>query len=467
VSDTTGRPTLTVQDVVRATHGALVGGDLGISVQGVSIDSRTLGVGEAFFAIRGHRLDGHDFVGDAIARGAACVVVHTLPDDLPAHVAVVLVEDTTRALGRLAHWHRQRFSLPVVGVTGSNGKTTTKEMIASVLGTRRRVLKSEGSLNNQWGLPMTLMALGPEHEAAVLEMGTNQPGDIAYLVAIAAPTLAVVTSIALAHTEALGSLDGIVAEKSGLVRAIPAAGRVVLNADDPRVLGMAAAATAPVLTYGRAPSAAVRAVGPVGEAADGIAFTLAVGGAEHPVRLAFAGAHNVSNALAAAAVGHALGLALPDIARGLAEARPVKGRGIWREAGGVRILDDTYNANPVSVRAALDTLRAASRGRRALVAFGDMLELGETAVEAHREIGRAIAAAGVGELIGVGRLAAEAVDAAREAGLAAALHTTTFEDTVAHLVKRVAPGDVLLVKGSRGMRMERVVDALIARLRRE
>ena len=166
-------------------------------------------------------------------------------------------------------------------------------------------------------------------------------------------------------------------------------------------------------------------------------------------------------------VGHALGLALPDIARGLAAARPVKGRGIWRDAGGVRILDDTYNANPVSVRAALDTLRAAAGGRRTLVAFGDMLELGDTAVDAHCEIGRAIAAAGVGELIGVGRLAGQAVEAACEAGLAAALRTTTFEDTVAHLLKRVTPGDVLLVKGSRGMRMERVVDAVIARMRRE
>jgi UDP-N-acetylmuramoyl-tripeptide--D-alanyl-D-alanine ligase len=467
VSDTNRPPSLTVQDVVRATHGALVGGDLGIAVQGVSIDSRTLGVGEAFFAIRGHRLDGHDFVGDAIGRGAACVVVHTLPDDLPAHVAVVLVDDTTNALGRLARWHRERFTVPVVGVTGSNGKTTTKEMIASVLGTRARVLKSAGSLNNQWGLPLTLMALTPEHDAAVLEMGTNQPGDIAGLVGIAAPTVAVVTTISPAHTEALRSLDGIVAEKSVLVRAIPPAGRVVLNADDPRVLGMAASAAAPVLTYGRAASAAVRAVGPIGEERDGIVFTLAVGGAEQPVRLAFAGAHNVTNALAAAAVGHALGLELPDIVRGLEAARPVKGRCVWREAGGVRILDDTYNANPVSVRAAIETVCAARGQGRTLVALGDMLELGAPAVEAHREVGRTVAAAGVAEFIGVGRLAAEAVEAAREAGLAGALHTTTFEDTVAHLLKRVAPGDVLLVKGSRGMRMERVVDALIARLRRE
>ena len=467
MSHTRPLPALTVQDVLRATNGALVGGDLGVPVHGVSIDSRTIGVGEAFFAIRGHRLDGHAFIGEAVGRGAACLVVHTLPDDLAAHVPVVLVEDTTKALGRLAAWHRQRFTVPVIGVTGSNGKTTTKEMIASVLGTRSRVLSASGSLNNQWGLPLTLLALEPAHQAVVLEMGTNRPGDIQYLAGIAAPTIAVVTTVSPAHTEALGSLEGIVAEKGALVRAVPAAGRVVLNADDPRVASMAHVAAAPVVTYGRSASAQVRAVGPISDDAGGVRFTLGVDGDSHPVRLAFAGDHNVTNALAAAAVGHALGLPLAEIVRGLEAARPVKGRCVWRDAGPVRILDDTYNANPASVRAALETVLAARGASRVLVALGDMLELGELAVEAHREIGRVIAAAGVAEFVGVGRLAGEAVSAARAAGLGAALPTSTFEETVAHLLKRLAPGDVLLVKGSRGMRMERVVDALIARLRRE
>ncbi len=467
MSDTKRPPALTVQDVVRGTDGALVGGDLGVPVLGVSIDSRTLGVGEAFFAIRGHRLDGHDFLREAIGRGAACLVVHWLPDDLPAHVGVVLVEDTTKALGRLAGWHRGQFRIPVVGVTGSNGKTTTKEMIASVLGTRWSVLKSTGSLNNQWGLPLTLMGLTPAHEAVVLELGSSVPGDIEYLAGIAAPTIAVVTTVSPAHLESLGSLEGIVAEKGALVRAVPPTGRVALNADDPHVLEMARWAKAPVITYGRRAPAAVRAIRAVTEAGAGIRFTLAVDGEERPVRLAFAGGHNVTNALAAAAAGLALGLAPADLVRGLEAARPAKGRCVWREAGPVRILDDTYNANPASVRAALETIQAGRGTGRALVALGDMLELGPAGVEAHREIGRAIAAAGVAEFVGVGRLAGEAVEAAREAGLAGALATSTFEDTVAHLLKRLAPGDVLLVKGSRGTRMERVVDALIARLRRE
>jgi UDP-N-acetylmuramoyl-tripeptide--D-alanyl-D-alanine ligase len=330
VNETVSPPVLTVQDVVRATHGALVGGDLGVPVQGVSIDSRTLTVGEAFFAICGHRLDGHAFAREAIGRGAACLVVHALPDDLPGHVPVVLVDDTTTALGRLAAAYRRRFDVPVVGVTGSNGKTTTKELIAGILGTRLQVLRSAGSLNNQWGLPLTLLQLGPAHQAVVLEMGTNRPGDIAYLAAIAAPTLAVVTTVSPAHLEELGSIEGVVAEKSALVRAVPASGRVVLNADDARVMGMAEAAAAPVLAYGRRPSAAVRAVGPVSESTGGVEFTLAIGGREHPVRLALAGSHNVANALAAAATGHALGLALPDIVRGLEAVRPQPGRCVWR-----------------------------------------------------------------------------------------------------------------------------------------
>jgi UDP-N-acetylmuramoyl-tripeptide--D-alanyl-D-alanine ligase len=242
---------------------------------------------------------------------------------------------------------------------------------------------------------------------------------------------------------------------------------VVLNADNPRVAAMATLASAPVVTFGRERPADVTVGGAVAEDAAGLAFPLRVGSREQAVRLAFAGTHNVVNALAAAAAAHALGLGLPEIARGLAAARPVRGRCVWRQAGGVRILDDTYNANPASARAAIETLRAARGDGRLVVALGDMLELGDLAVEAHREVGRAIADAGVAEFVGVGRLAGEAVEAARERGLTEVRHTMAFEDTVACLLKRLAPGDLLLVKGSRGVRMERVVDALIARLGKE
>jgi UDP-N-acetylmuramoyl-tripeptide--D-alanyl-D-alanine ligase len=460
-----------VQEIVRATHGALVTGDLGVSVSGVSIDSRTLGVGEAFFAIRGHRLDGHAFLADAAARGAACLVVQALSDGMPPTVPLVLVEDTTRALGKLAAAHRARFSLPVVAVTGSNGKTTTKEMIASVLGTRWRTLKPEGSFNNQWGLPLTLLGLGPEHEALVVELGANQPGEIASLAALARPTVAVVTTVAAAHTEFFGSLEGVRAEKAALVRAVGKGGHVALNADDPRVLGMSAETEAEVITYGQSAAARVRAVGQAdsGEAAaggSGLSVTLDLGGHRATVRLAFAGRHNVTNALAAAAAGVALGFDLAAIVAGLERARPAKGRCVWREAGDVWILDDTYNANPVSVRAAYATAAARPRAGRLMVVLGDMLELGAVSEAAHRAIGGEAADLGADVFIGMGRYAGLAAEEARAAGVAETLTTTTFEDTVAHLLKRVTAGDVVLVKGSRGMRMERVTDALVARLAR-
>ena len=453
----------TVEDVVRGTQGALVGGDLGVPVSGVSIDTRTLPVGAAFFAIQG-ATDGHRHLRDAMARGAACLVVHALPDDLPATVAVVLVDETTKALGRLAAYHRARFTLPVAAVSGSNGKTTTKEMMAAVLGGLGPVLKPEASFNNQWGLPLTVLQLTAAHRAVALEIGTNRPGEIAALANIARPTVAAVTVVSTAHTEFLGSLDEVATEKGALVEAVPPEGAVVLNADDPRVLGMRSRSRARVLTVSAREPADVRAVDAAEEAAGGLAVTLEIAGARATARLAFAGRHNVVNALCAAGVGHALGLPLAVIVAGLETARPVKGRCVWRQAGGIRILDDTYNANPASVRAALETLRGARDARRLVVVLGDMLELGDLSPAAHREAGLAVAAMGAAEFVGVGRQARLAVEAARGRGLAEAQHTATFEDTVALLLKRLAPGDAVLVKGSRGMRMERVVDALMARL---
>ncbi|MBI4610409.1 MAG: UDP-N-acetylmuramoyl-tripeptide--D-alanyl-D-alanine ligase [Candidatus Rokubacteria bacterium] len=457
-------PRFTVQDVVRATHGALVGGDLGIPVTGVSVDTRTLRVGEAFFAIKGHHLDGHAFLAEAAGRGASCLVVHQLPDEVPAGVPVVLVEDTTRALGRIAGFHRSRFDIPVVAVTGSNGKTTTKEMTAAVLGTRWSVLKSAASFNNQWGLPLTLLGLSHEYEAAVLELGANQPGEIAYLAELCRPTVAVVTTVAVVHTEFFKTLEGVREEKAALVRAVFEEGSVVLNGDDPRVRAMARDARGRVIVVGLARDARVRAVGELQERADGIGFTLEIDGRRRAVRLAFLGPHNVTNALASAGAGVALGLSLDEIAAGLEAARPLKGRLVWRRAGSIRILDDTYNANPASVRAALAALAPARGAGRLLVALGDMLELGDSAAAAHRDVGRLVAECGAAEFVGVGSLMRHAAEAARDAGLLESRHVETFQEAVALLLKRLAPGDTLLVKGSRGMRMERVVDALVARL---
>jgi UDP-N-acetylmuramoyl-tripeptide--D-alanyl-D-alanine ligase len=375
----------------------------------------------------------------------------------------VLVDDTTTALQRWGTAHRRRFAIPVVAITGSNGKTTTKELVATVLSARRRVLKPQGSYNNQWGVPLTLLALEPEHEAAVLELGMNAFGEISALAQLCQPTVGVVTTIAPAHLEGVGSIEGVQKAKGELVEAIPPDGLVVLNADDPLVLALAARARGPVMTYGQADRADVR-LGDVALADGGLAFRLVAGPATADVRLPLAGRHNAWHAAAAAAVGLGLGVPLDEAAAAFALAAPVKGRLVWREAGGVRILDDTYNANPASVRAALDTLREAPGGGRRWVILGDMLELGAQSEAAHREVGTWVAALPVAGLMAVGpgmRLAAET---ARSAGCPEVATFASPEGAVAHALARVARGDRVLVKGSRGMRMERAVAALQAGL---
>jgi UDP-N-acetylmuramoyl-tripeptide--D-alanyl-D-alanine ligase len=458
-------PRLTLAEVVRGTRGALVGGRLDGVITGVSIDSRTCGAGDAFFAIRGPHQDGHAFIGHARARGAVCAVASRLPSGLGANdeFAVVLVEDTTAALQRLAAFHRRRFAIPVVAVTGSNGKTTTKELVATVLSARRRVLKPTGSYNNQWGVPLTLLALGPEHEAAVLELGMNAFGEIAMLAHLCEPTVGVVTTIAPAHLEGVGSIEGVQKAKGELVEAIPPGGLVVLNADEPLVLALATRARGRVMTYGQSDQADVR-LGDVALADGALAFRLIAGHATADVRLPLAGRHNAWNAAAAAAVGLALGVQLDEAAAALALAAPVKGRLVWREAGGVRVLDDTYNANPASVRAALDALREAPGGGRRWVILGDMLELGIHTEAAHREVGAWLAALPVAGLAAVGPAMRVAAEAARAGGCPDVATFAEPAEAAQHVAARVACGDRVLVKGSRGMRMEGAVDALLARL---
>jgi UDP-N-acetylmuramoyl-tripeptide--D-alanyl-D-alanine ligase len=456
-------PRLTLADLVRATQGALVGGRLDATTRGVSIDSRTVTPGEVFFAIRGHRQDGHAFVGEAVRRGAAAVVVTHLPAGLAVgpKLSVVVVDDTTHALQRLAAAHRRRFAIPVVAITGSNGKTTTKELTARVLERRLRILRAAGSFNNQWGLPLTLLELGPEHEAAVVELGMNAFGEIAALAAIAQPTVGVVTSIGPAHLEFLGSLEGVQKAKGELVQAIPPDGLVILNADDPLVAALGRDARSRLVTYGRTGIADVR-LGEVRTSPGGLDFSVTADGLSVEVPLPLPGLHNAWNAAAAIAVGRALGIPLAEAADALREAPAIKGRLVWREAAGVRILDDTYNANPASLRAALDVLRDAGPAGRAWVVLGDMLELGGASESAHREAGGWVAAVPAAGLAAVGPAAGLAAASARLAGCADVAACETPEEAARWVAARVAAGDRVLVKGSRGMQMERGVAALLA-----
>ena len=449
-----------LEELMKGSGGRLVSGSAAGELKGVSIDSRTLRSGEAFVAIRGHRLDGHDFCADALRKGAGALVVADPATVPPTRaVPVILVDDTTLALQRLARFHRARFELPVVAITGSNGKTTTKELTAAVLSVRFRVLKSEGSLNNQWGVPLTLLRLAPEHEALVIEIGMSALGEIAALAAIAQPTIGVLTNIGPVHLEFLGSLEAVQKAKGELVRTIGPEGTVVLNADDPLVLALAKEARGRVVTFGFEASAHVRARG-VARDKSALAFTLVIGVSSAPVSLPLAGRHNVSNALAAAAVGSLFGLAPREIAEGLGRARPAAHRLTWIDAGGTLILDDCYNANPSSVAAALETL-VEEPGVRTIAVLGDMLELGAAAEAAHLEVGRLAARLGVERLYGFGPLSRSTVSGARAAGLLTAHAVSDLETLIEEIRREVQPGDRILIKGSRGMKMERILERLV------
>ena len=460
-------PRFTSEELLLATGGRFLGAPPP-EAAGVSTDTRGLTPGACFVALRGERFDGHDFLAEAASRGAACAVVaagRALPP-LPGPLPLLAVPDTLEALGALARHHRRRFPVPLVGVTGSNGKTTTREMIAAVLAVRGPVLKTEGNLNNEVGVPLTLFGLSPEHVAAVVEMGMSHPGEISRLAAIAEPRVGVVTNASAAHLHGLGSVEAVASAKAELYRGLPPDGIVVANADDPRMLAKARKSGRRVVTFasGRESRAdvAVLAVEPRGES--GQLVLLGVGTKEVPVSLALVGAHNALNAAAAAAAAVALGASDREIAQGLAAVRPVGRRlRLSRLPSGALLVDDCYNANPASMAAALDTLAGLARGGRALAALGDMLELGEAEGESHEELGRLARACGLSVLATFGPRTRATHRVALEAGLpeADAFHTEDMGALAAFFSGRLGPGDVLLVKASRGMKLERLVETLL------
>jgi len=457
-------PRFTAGELAAATGGRWIGAPPP-ALEGVSTDTRTLGPGSLFVALRGERFDGHDYLGEAAAKGAAAAVVAEARAGEASPLPRLAVADTLAALGAIARLHRRRFPIPVVAVTGSNGKTTTREMIAEILATRGKVLRTEGNLNNEVGVPLTLLGLDPSHTSAVIEMGMSHPGEIARLAAIALPQIGVVTLAAPAHLEGLGTVDAVADAKAELYQGLPEGGIAVANADDARMLRRAQASGRRMLTFsaskGRRGDVVVLEV--VSQGDDGLRFVLGVGNREVGVHIpALVGAHNAANAAAAAAAAIALGCTDREIARGLAAVRPVGRR--LRLTGlpsGVRLLDDCYNANPASMSAALGTLAglAAGPGLRPVAVLGDMLELGPLEAEAHRALGAEAARAGVKVLATFGPRTALTAEAARAAGLAA-FHTEDPDALVRWARETVAPGDVLLVKGSRGMRLERLVEAL-------
>jgi UDP-N-acetylmuramoyl-tripeptide--D-alanyl-D-alanine ligase len=457
---------LSPEAVIAGTGATSAGVALGPApLSGVSIDSRTLKRGELFVAIAGPRFDGHAFVGEAAARGAGGALVHTHVE-APAGFPLLRVADTTRALADLARHVRLAAGVPVVCITGSAGKTTTKDMTAALLATAGPVLKTEGNLNNRYGVPLTLLGLAPEHRAAVLELGMSAPGELRELSAIAAPDVAAITNVAPVHLEFFASLDEIALAKAEILEGLRPGGVAVLNGEDARVRREGERRGGRVVWFGRERSCDVSAER-WSATASGMRFDLRIGGDLVEVALPLPGLHNMMNFLAAAAAAHELGVpsaALPGAARGM---RAAAHRGeVARLAGGVTLLDDCYNSNPVAVEAALGALQVTAHERR-VVFLGDMLELGPSGPQLHRDVGAKLA--GRADLIvGVGGLAAEFLKGARAAGVpeAAMLH---FADAAAAAEASpgiVRAGDAVLVKGSRGVRMESIVEALRTRFGR-
>jgi UDP-N-acetylmuramoyl-tripeptide--D-alanyl-D-alanine ligase len=438
-----------------ASGATLLGGDRDFGV--VSTDSRTLPAGALFVALRGERFDGHDFAAAAVGRGAVAVLVER---DLGLPVPQLLARDPLAALSAAAAAWRAGFDIPVVGVAGSNGKTTTKEMVAAILAERGPVLATRGSLNNHIGVPLTLFGIGPEHRAAVIEIGANHPGEVAALAALARPTVGLVTNAGAEHLEGFGSLDGVARAEGELFGSLPADGTAVINADDAYAgLWRTLSTAGRTVTFGTH-EADVRARGArlgVEDGAWATRFELETLQGAVSVRLALPGLHNVVNAAGAAAAALACGATPAQVAVGLAQVRPVAGRlQLKPGAGGAWIVDDSYNANPSSAIAGLDVL-AALPGEHWLV-LGDMAELGAHAEAAHAEVGRHARLTGVTRLEAVGEHARHAV-AAFGAGGRWHADASALADALRPALR---PGVTVLVKGSRVNRLERVVGALEA-----
>lgn len=450
--------TFTPEEIVAAAGAVRVSGTGGEPAQGVSIDSRTLRPGELFVAIRGRRFDGHGFVAQALAQGAAGAVVERWP--LPGVSAspsgtVWKVKDTWIALGELGRFHRERFRIPLAAVTGSSGKSTTKEMVAHLLAPSREVLASPGTENNRIGVPLALLRLEEKHRVAVLELGTNQWGEIRTLTEICRPTVGVVTNIGSAHLETFGDLTGVLREKGGLWEAMEPGGPLVFNGDDPFLRGAGRRLSRPLVWFGTGPDAQVRG----SDFSCGARESRCRVNGRWDLRIPLLGRHNLMNALAALACAQVFGEGLGEAVGRLSDVPRLPGRLALTERDGLWIIDDTYNASPSSLQAALQVLSESPRSGRKIAVLGDMLELGDRSEELHAEAGRQVVRAGVDLLIAVGLQAGRLLESAWSAGLvrAAGWSFPTPEEAGEFLLDRVHPGDRVLVKGSRGMRMERVM----------
>jgi len=480
--------TFTYAEILAVTGGTLMHQGAWDTFCGVSTDSRTCQTGELFIPLTGEKHDGHEFIPAALRRGVRGVLVEEriferrspvhveqpppavskqarapVPHTVPSEVTVIAVQDALAALGDLARAWRGRFRVPVVGITGSCGKTTTKEMIAATLAPAFRVLKNRLNLNNLIGMPLTLLGLEGTHEAAVVEMGMNAFGEINRLTRIACPTIGVLTNVHPAHTEGVGNIAGVARAKGELLRALDHGAVLIYNADDPWVARLAQDFRGSKLSFGLNAAARLRAKDRQTRGRDGQTARLSFEGQDWPLTLPAPGLHMLYNALAATAVGLALGLAPQETAAALGRFHPIHRRSqVETLSSGVHLLNDCYNANPGSMAMALGTLMELRDRGRAAAALGDMLELGNGAAADHRELGRLAARLGLEVLVVYGSFRQEVADGAAEAGLNPdrIFPVASRADGARILRELLAPGDWLLVKGSRSMHMEGLIDRL-------
>jgi len=425
--------------------------------QGYSIDSRTVRAGDLFFAVKGERLDGHDFVVQALEKGAIAAVVRQ--DQMSRFAApsrLLAVDDTLVALQRLATAVRKLWGRPLVGVTGSAGKTTTKEAIAHVLAARFRVLKSQGNFNNHFGLPLMLLKLETEHDVAVIEMGMSHAGEIRALARIAQPEMGVVTNVAPVHLEFFPSIADIARAKYELIEALPGNGIAVLNADDEYVSQFGRGFRGKVVKYGTDATADVRVENARAKGAEGSEFDVVAGKAREHAHLPLVGEHNILNALAAVAVGLERGLNLADAVRALGSLAAADKRGQVLQLGNITVVNDCYNSNPKALRAMVDALAAMPAKRRIVIA-GEMLELGPAGEEMHRQAGRHMADKHIDVLVGVRGLAQAMVEDAKRAGMRAEFAATP-EQAGEWLAGEARAGDAVLLKASRGVKLEKALE---------
>ena len=459
---------ITVKEVVSAINGRQISGSTDEFVEGLSTDSRKMTLGYMFLALKGDIYDGHNFLTNAINAGAVGVIVESdtyiAKKPFDNNLVVIKVSSTLKALGDLASWWRKQWGGKVIAITGSNGKSTTKEMAASILSLKGKTMKSPGNFNNLIGLPLTILMLQEHHTLAVLEMGMNRAGEIARLTQIADPDIGLITNVARAHLEGLGNLNGVMRAKGELLRVMSQESTAILNGDDEVYEQLSSTFQGKVITFGLGKTNKVRAekITAIGDRAQ--AFTISINGKRIPVRINYPGLHNVLNALSGAAIAFCLSISNELIAQGLESFRSLKGRFHFIDLnGGIRMIDDTYNSNPLSLRVALQTIKGlVGKNQGLVIGLGEMMELGKESSKYHFEAGQLVADTGAKYLVVMGEHGRNVIEGAYKRGMdrnqthIATTHAEMSDSIKAHIRK----GDILFMKGSRKVALDRVVEAV-------